>query len=447
MSEQPLPGTEVVPNYRTPEQEGAFKGAGAPRSHEVPVAELNPLNAHLFKENRWAEVFERLRAEDPVHLNELDLAGRYWSLTRYEDIAEVDRDWETFSSANGITLGFQIGSEVPQGVFMGTNSPFIAQDPPTHGAQRKTVNGIVSPPNLARLEPLIRERTIKVLDALPEGEAFDWVDTVSIELTTLMLATLFDFPLEDRRKLTRWSDVVFAIPEPGGIVETQAQKREELLACVEYFARLWEERKANPGVDLVSMLAHGEATRDSSPMEHLGNLLLLIVGGNDTTRNTMSGSVYALNRFPEQYDKLIADPTLIPNMVAEVIRWQTPLAYMRRTANRDVQIGGKQILKDDQLLMWYVSGNRDESVFPNADRLDIERANARQHLSFGFGIHRCMGNRLAELQLRVLWEEILPRFEKIEVLEEPQRTFSSFVKGYTHLPVKVQRTEGPGHGE
>ena len=444
MSEQPVVQPHVVqphevPNYVTPEQEAAFKGVGAPRAHEVSVEQLNPLNAHLFKENRWAEVFERLRAEDPVHPNELDLSGRYWSLTRYEDIAAVDRDWETFSSAHGITIGFELGSDVPQGIFADTNSPFISQDPPTHGGQRRTVNGIVSPTNLAKLEPLIRERTVKVLESLPEGEAFDWVDTVSIELTTLMLATLFDFPLEDRRKLTRWSDIVFAIPEKGGIVETQAQKREELLECVAYFARLWEERRGNPGDDLVSMLANGEATKDSSPMEHLGNLLLLIVGGNDTTRNTMSGSVYSLNKFPEQYDKLIANPDLIPNMVAEVIRWQTPLAYMRRTANKDTVIGGKQIRENDQLLMWYLSGNRDESVFPNAEQLDIERENARSHLSFGFGIHRCMGNRLAELQLRILWEEILPRFEKIEVLEEPQRTFSSFVKGYTYLPVKVTR--------
>jgi cytochrome P450 len=189
----------------------------------------------------------------------------------------------------------------------------------------------------------------------------------------------------------------------------------------------------------VSMLVHGEATKDMPPAAHLGNLLLLIVGGNDTTRNTMSGSVNALNKFPEQYDKLIANPSLIPAMVAELIRWQTPLSYMRRTANHDCEVGGKQIKKNDQILMWYVSGNRDEDVFEDADAFDIERPNARQHLAFGFGIHRCMGNRLAELQLRVLWEEILKRFEKIEMLEEPSRTFSSFVNGYTHMPVKLTR--------
>lgn len=424
--------------FRTPEQEQAAKGANVPGAYDMSLEDINPLNAHLFKENRWQEVFARLRAEDPVHFNEIESAGRYWSLTKFADIKKVDADWRNFSSAHGISIGFRLDAEIPQSMFTGS-SPFIAQDPPSHDDQRNTVVGVVAPGNLAKMESLIRERACRVLDSLPEGEAFDWVETVSIELTTLMLATLFDFPLEDRRKLTRWSDIVFAIPEPGGVVESQKQKQEELMECLEYFSRLWEERRENPGDDLVSMLVHGEATKDMPAAAHLGNLLLLIVGGNDTTRNTMSGSVYALNKFPEQYDKLIADPSLIPNMVAEVIRWQTPLSYMRRTATRDCEVGGKQIKKDDQVLMWYASGNRDEDVFDNADVLDIERHNARQHLSFGFGIHRCMGNRLAELQLRLLWEEILKRFEKIEVLEEPSRTFSSFVKGYTHLPVKVTR--------
>ncbi len=424
--------------FRTPEQESAERGRGVARAHELALEDLNPLNAHLFKENRFQEVFERLRREDPVHFNQIDTAGRYWSVTKYDDIKAVSSDWQTFSSAHGITLGFRVGSDVPT-FFRQGSPPFISQDPPRQTEQRKTVQPAVAPRNLVKLEPLIRERTRKVLDSLPVGETFDWVDTVSIELTTMMLATLFDFPLEDRRKLTRWSDIVFAIPEPGGVVESQTQKREELMECLAYFSRLWEERREKPGHDLVSMLVHGDATKHMPPAEHLGNLLLLIVGGNDTTRNTMSGSVYSLNQFPEQYDKLVADPGLIKNFVPEVIRWQTPLSYMRRTATRDTELRGREIRKHDQLLMWYVSGNRDEDVFENGDVLDIERPNASRHLSFGYGIHFCMGSRLAELQLRVLWEEILERFERIEVQEEPSRTLSSFVKGYTRLPVKIQR--------
>ncbi len=254
----------------------------------------------------------------------------------------------------------------------------------------------------------------------------------------MMLATLFGFPFEERRKLTRWSDVATAVPG-AGVVDSEEQRRAELIECLQYFTALWEERKRNPGSDLISMLAHGEDTKDMEPLEFLGNLILLIVGGNDTTRNSMSGGLYAFNKFPDQLEKLRANPALIPTAVAEIIRWQTPLAYMRRTANEDVEIGGKTIKKDDQVLMWYVSGNRDERVFESPNDLIIDRKNVRQHLSFGFGIHRCMGNRLAEMQLRVLWEELLPRFAKMEVLAEPERIFSSFVKGYAHMDVELSR--------
>lgn len=425
------------PNIRTPEMEMAELGAGVPDAAAMALDDINPANPHLFKENRWQEHFARLRAEDPVHFNELETSGRYWSLTKYDDVRAVDGDWQTFSSALGMTLGVRRTPETDAAMQQITS--FIAMDPPTHTEQRKTVRGVSAPSNLANLEPDIRERTIKVLDSLPEGETFDWVDTVSIELTTLLLATLFDFPLEDRRKLTRWSDIVFAVPEPGGIVETQQQKIDELMECVAYFEGLWVERRKNPGFDLVSMLANGEATKDMPTMAHLGNLLLLIVGGNDTTRNTMTGSVYGLNKFPDQYDKLIADPSLVPKLVPEIIRWQTPLSYMRRTATKDTEIRGKKILEGDQVLMWYASANRDEDVFDAPERVDIERHNADRHLSFGYGIHFCMGSRLAELQLRILWEEVLERFERIEVQAEPERTFSSFVHGYTNLPVTVTR--------
>ena len=426
------------PDVVTPEMEMAEKGRNAPGAYDVPIEEVNPLNAHLFLEDRWQEHFARLRAEDPVHFNELETSGRYWSITKYDDVRAVDGDWETYSSASGITLGLSVekmrGEVLPQQL-----TPFIAMDPPTHTEQRKTVRGVSAPSNLRNIEPMIRERTAALLDSLPEDEAFDWVDTVSIELTTLMLATLFDFPMEDRRKLTRWSDIVFAIPGPGGVVETQQQKIDELFDCVAYFEKLWDERRGQAGFDLVTMLANGEHTKDMSAFEHLGNLLLLIVGGNDTTRNTMTGSVYGLHKFPENFEKLKADPSLIEKFVPEVIRWQTPLAYMRRTATKDTVLNGKEIKKDDQLLMWYISANMDEEIFDNPEVLDIDRENADQQLSFGYGIHFCMGSRVAELQLRVLWEEMLKRFETIEVLAEPERVFSSFVHGYASMPVKVTR--------
>lgn len=423
-------------DFRTPEQEMAEMGADIPPAAELALDEINPVNAHLYAEDRWHDHFARLRREDPVHFNEIATAGRYWSVTRHADIKEVESDWQTFSSAPGITLGLPQSKLRPEDQQIKT---FIAMDPPEHREQRRTVTPSVQPQALHNVEPLIRERTVGVLESLPDGETFDWVDTVSVELTTRMLATLFDFPFEDRRMLTRWSDIVFAIPEPGGLIESHEQRRDELMECVEYFSRLWDERREQPGHDLVSMLAHGEATKDMTPFQHLGNLLLLIVGGNDTTRNTMSGSVYGLNKFPAQYDKLIANPELLRNMVLEIIRWQTPLAYMRRTATRDCEVGGKSIRKDDQLLMWYISANRDEDVFDDADVIDIERHNADQHLAFGFGIHRCMGSRLAEMQLRILWEEVLDRFERVEVRGEPTRTLSSFVHGYTNLPVRVIR--------
>ncbi len=428
--------TTTVPEFIRPGSEQDQNKDPIPAAADVALEDINPVWNRLFAENRMLDYFERLRREDPVHFNESEVAGRYWSLTRYKEIKAVDTDHKNFSSAHGITLGFPIDQPLPEGAL--DVSMFIAMDQPKHDVQRKTVSPVVSTRNLAGMEALIRERTCEVLDSLPEGETFDWVDTVSIELTTRMLATLFDFPYEDRAKLTRWSDVATAVPG-GGVIDTEEQRRAELIECLVCFTEIWEDRKKNPTGDLVSMLAHGEETKDMEPMEFLGNLILLIVGGNDTTRNSMSGGVLALNQYPSEFEKLKNDHSLIPNMVAEVIRWQTPLAYMRRTANNDCIVGGKQIKAGDQLLMWYLSGNRDEDVFERGEELIIDRENARNHLSFGFGIHRCMGNRLAEMQLRVLWEEILKRFENIEVVGEVERTFSSFVKGYTSMPVRVTR--------
>jgi len=405
-----------------------------PDPYTLSLESINVVDPALFQQDAHWAYFERLRDEDPVHLNEDDEYGRVWSVTRFEDIMYVDKHHDLFSSESGITLGLPNSKAHQRDAFVTSN--FIAMDPPKHDAQRATVSPVVAPSNLATLEGTIRERAGAILDSLPVGEEFDWVEAVSVELTTQMLATLFDFPFQDRHKLTRWSDVATAGPGNGISFE---RRRTELLECLEYFTRLWNERiNEPPKGDLISMLAHGKDTRNMAPMEFLGNLILLIVGGNDTTRNSISGGVLALNENPEQYQKLKDNPGLIPKMVPEIIRWQTPLAYMRRTALADTTLNGKHIKAGDKLLMWYVSGNRDERVIDRPNEFIIDRPDARHHLSFGFGIHRCMGNRLAEMQLRIVWEEILKRFDKVNVSGTVVRTYSTFVKGYTHLPVVLQ---------
>ncbi|MBX3705978.1 MAG: cytochrome P450 [Pseudomonadales bacterium] len=400
-----------------------------PDPWSIPLADIDVSQPELFRTDSHWDYFRRLRAEDPVHYCARSPFGPYWSITRFRDIMAIDGNHQDFSSDAGIVLADRPAD------FQTTN--FISMDPPKHDVQRKTVQGVVAPVNLAKLEGTIRERAARILDGLPVGKPFDWVDRVSIELTTQMLATIFDFPFEERRKLTYWSDMATSGELAGGPTP-EPVRRAALLECLEYFTRLRDARvNEPPKTDLLSMLAHGRDTRDMPPMEFLGNLILLIVGGNDTTRNSISGGVLALNLFPEEYDKLRNDPGLIGNMVPEIIRWQTPLAYMRRTAARDVEFGGKTIRKGDKVAMWYVSGNRDEAVIPDPDRFLIDRPNARHHLSFGFGVHRCMGNRLAEMQLRVLWEEIMKRFRFIEITGPVERVQSSFVKGYANMPVQL----------
>ena len=403
------------------------------RAYSLPLEDLNPGDPDLFLNDAHWPYFERLRAEAPVHWCKDSEFGPYWSVTRYQDIMAVDTNHAVFSSdaaLGGITIrDARADLRRPS---------FIAMDPPKHDVQRKAVSPIVSPMNLMTMEPIIRERAGRILDQLPIGETFDWVERVSIELTTQMLATLFDFPFEERRKLTHWSDVATTLPMPGGLCETEEARQAELMECLAYFTRLWNERvNEPPRGDLISMMAHAEATRNMSPDEYLGNVILLIVGGNDTTRNSMTGGLLALSQNPDQFDKLRADPSLIPSMVSEIIRWQTPLAHMRRTAVIDTEIAGQPIKKGDKVVMWYVSGNRDEAEIANPDAFIIDRERPRQHLSFGFGIHRCVGNRLAELQLKIIWEEILKRWTHIEVMGEPKRVRSSFVKGYESLPVRI----------
>ncbi|HQT78917.1 MAG TPA: cytochrome P450, partial [Rhodopila sp.] len=402
------------------------------RAYTLPLDEIDVSDPKLYQDDIWYPYFERLRREDPVHYVPNSAWGPYWAVTKYKDIMHCEVHHDIYSSQ----LGGIVLQDLPEDL---QRPSFIHMDPPKHDEQRKVVGPIVAPGNLTNMESLIRERTCLVLDALPRNETFDWVQHVSIKLTTMMLATLFDFPFEDRNKLTYWSDVAITdVRDPEALVHSEEERYAELEKMAEYMGRLFSERRQQPPkFDLLSMLAHGDATREMPFREFMGNLALLIVGGNDTTRNSMTGGLLALNQFPDQYRKLHDNPALVETLVPEIIRYVTPVIYMRRTATRHTELGGKTIRAGDKVAMYYVSGNRDPDAIENPDAFIIDRARPRQHLSFGFGIHRCVGNRLAELQLKILWQEILARFPMIEVVGEAKRTYSGFIHGFRSMPVRI----------
>lgn len=393
--------------------------------------------AELYRDDVWQAPFRQLRAESPVHYVPHSDFGPYWSVSTYKPIVEVESLPDLYSSeTGGITLA-DFDEKLPGAVKM---PMFIAMDRPKHTGQRRTVAPAFTPSEMVRMTENIRTRTSEVLDSLPWGEQFDWVDTVSIELTTQMLAILFDFPWQDRRKLTLWSDWAGDI-ELFKDEEQRMIRLGHLHECATYFTGLWDQKVGKEKTpDLISMMIHSDAMAEMDQMEFLGNLILLIVGGNDTTRNSMTAVAYGLDLFPDQRTKLENDPALIGNAVQEFIRWQTPLAHMRRTATQDTVLEGQQIKAGDKLALWYLSANRDESVFgADADKIVVDRPNARRHLAFGHGIHRCVGARLAELQISVLLEEMAKRRMRVNVVGAPERVAACFVHGYRKLPVTISK--------
>ena len=399
------------------------------------IAPFDVSDVALFVEDTWREPFAKLRAEMPVSWCADSPYGGYWSVVTHALISEVELDPGTYSSSweNGNIV---IADPKPESNLQN----FIAADPPVHTEQRKVIAPAFAPSQMATREAQVRARCAEVLDALPPGETIDWVDRVSVPLTIGMLCILFDMPLSEWEDLKRWSDYASSVNPENDNDAYRAEWMGQMMQMLGRFDRLLEVRKGEPPADdLVSRMIHSEAMGHMTPLERLSNIALLIVGGNDTTRHSMGGLVEVLHRWPGELDRLHADPSLIPNAAQEIIRWQSPVTHMRRTAMRDAELGGQRIAKGEKVIMWYLSANRDEAVFPDAERFDVGRTNARRHLGFGHGIHRCVGARLAEIQLATLIGEIVARDWKIMPQGKPTRLASPFLHGFTAMPVRIER--------
>ena len=395
----------------------------------------------IYFEDTWQPIFKEMQDAGPLHYIPESPYGPYWAVVGHKAIQHIEALPETFSSSwehGGITILERREEDVQDNGAQRELPMFIAMDRPEHTGQRRTVAPKFTPSGMAEMEGEIRQRTGELLDSLPRGEVFDWVDKVSIELTTGMLALLFGFPWEDRRLLTYWSDWS-GDTELAGIPELEDVRWEIFHEMAAYFQSLWVERTHDkePGDDLISMMIHSPAMNQMRPEEFIGNLVLLIVGGNDTTRNSMSGFVHALDKFPDQRKLFEENPDIIPNAVQEMLRMQTPLAHMRRTCTEDTEVFGQTIKKGDKVVLWYLAANHEEEIFPNPHKLDLTRENARRHIAFGYGIHRCVGARLAELQLRVLLEEMHKRRMRVHVAGDVERVRANFVHGFRKLEVEI----------
>ena len=396
-----------------------------------PLRSLDVSDPELFRTGRHWDLLARLRREAPVHYTETSPYGPYWSVTRHEDIAYVEKHHEVYSSQGNVIIG-----DVPP-EFDCTRA-FATFDPPEHTRDRKPVVPCVSPPRLTELEAGTRATIAAILDGLPRNQVFDWGRRVSYEMTTRMAAVLFDFPESEREQLNFWYQVLVTTPAPDGLV-TSWEARDAVLA--EYRERLlgmWNERTAKSGADIISALAQdpGTARMIEDPMWLVGTVSL-IAGANEAAQAALSGCIVAFDQYPAQWDKLRDEPALIANAVDEIVRWQSPITHMRRTATEDTVLGSANIRAGDRVVLWYCSANRDEGLFDDGNSLRIDRHNARRHLAYGFGIHRCLGHHVAKLQLRLLLEEMLARFERVEIVGQAERLASNFSSNYRKVPVRL----------
>ena len=390
----------------------------------------------LYLHEEHHDVFRRLRAEEPVYWNpEADSTG-FWAITRYDDIEAISKNPKLFSSAkeNG---GHRIFNENDIDG-NDTDASMISMDPPEHASYRRMVTPGFVPKRITGMEDRIRARVTRLLDNLPKTGEAEFVSSVAAVLPIEVLAELFGVPESDGPKLFEWSNATVGEDDPELRVSDEYMKK-CVLEMAGYAAGLWQQRLENPGADLISMLAHSRVNGEAMTFPtYIGTFILLVVGGNETTRNSISGGLLALSENPEERRKLLDDPSLIPSAVQEIVRWVSPVLHMRRTATEDTEIRGQKIRKGDKVVMWYASGNRDEDKWDDPFRFDVTRyakPNVATQLGFGAGQHFCLGSRLAELQLKVLFEELLRRFPDIHVSGPVRRMRSNFIYGLKEMPV------------
>jgi cytochrome P450 len=399
----------------------------------LPLDQLDISRSEYFKDDTARALFKRLRSEAPIHYRAESEFGAFWSITGHRHIQEIMSRPLLYSSA-GENGGVSIFEDSGLGD-QGQMEMFLMMDPPGHAAKRKVVAPAFTPSEMLRLTAEIRKRTAEKLDSLPRGEVFDWTSEVAVSLTTAMLVALFDFPEEDSHRLPVWSDAVTS----NEMMKTDPQGRQMLMfEMAMKFMGLWQQRlDAEPGPDLLSRMIHSDALSKMDQQEFIGNMALLVVGGNDTTRNSMSALIDVIHRWPEEWEKIKADRSLIPNAANELIRWYSPVVHVRRTAMEDHDFHGFKFRKGDKIVTWIISGNRDEAVFADPDRFLADRENARRHIAFGHGIHRCVGARLAELQLQTLIEEMADRDMRVELAGEIVREGHILVNAINSVPVRI----------
>ncbi len=406
---------------------------------ELNLDQVCLADPELYLDDTIHQIFARLRSEDPVHWTQEESGRGYWSITKYEDITAVSKNPKEFSS--DLKYGGFFLQDVPTDTIGNQDYQLLNMDPPEHNKHRKVVAPAFAPRRVHGFEEPIQTRVTFLIDQIAERGECDFVECVSKELPVQVLADLFGMPQEERHKLLEWTDIVVGEFDPE-IIADKGGLDELYRPMGEYAMSLWNDRLENPGDDLISLMVHTKVEDEvMSQSRYLAMFILLMVGGNETTRNGISGGLLALSENPDQRQRLLDDPSLVTGAVNEILRWVTPVYYMRRTAIADTEIRGKKIRQGDKVVLWYLSGNRDEEIFEDPFKFDMTREGPT-HLAFGAGQHFCVGARLAELEMRILFTDLFRRLPDIEVTAPPERLLSYHHGGIKRMPVRFTQESG-----